>query len=59
MRDPQKWNLAMSRFNGFYANIPPWLKAEQIADYHSIVSALEEASGQDGHSPSKLRVNML
>jgi hypothetical protein len=47
MRDPQKWKLAMARFNGYYANIPPFLKAEQVADYHGIVSALEEASSED------------
>src|SRR5437660_5219186 len=47
MRDRQKWKLAMSRFNGYYANIPSWLKTEQIEDYHDIVSALEEASGED------------
>jgi hypothetical protein len=63
MREPQKWKLAMSRFNGYYANIPPWLKAEQIADYHSIVTALEEASGEDlSHfkiPPDKIRPKII
>jgi hypothetical protein len=43
----QKWKIAMSRFNGYYANIPSFLKAEHIEDYHSYVAALEEASGED------------
>lgn len=53
----------MSRFNGYYANMPPWLKAEQIADYHSIVTALEEASGEDlSHfkiPPDKIRPKVI
>jgi hypothetical protein len=63
MRDMQKWKLAMSRFNGYYANVPPWLKAEQIADYHSIVTALEEASGENfSHfkiPPDKIRPKII
>jgi hypothetical protein len=47
MRDPQKWKFAIARFNGYYANIPSWLKAEEIADYHTLNTALEEASGED------------
>ena len=37
----------MSRFNGYYANIPPFLKTEHVKDYHSHVAAFEEASGED------------
>src|SRR6266446_1006070 len=47
MLDPQKWKLAISRFNGYYANIPSGGKTEQVEEYHAIVSALEEASGED------------
>lgn len=47
MIDPQKWKLALARFNGYYANIPSFIKTEHVADYHAIVAALEEASAED------------
>ena len=47
MRDPQKWKIAISRFNGYYANIPSWIKKEEVEDYHTLVTALEEGSGED------------
>lgn len=47
MLDTQKWNIAVARFNGYYANLPPFPKTEDVEDYHGIVKALEEASGED------------
>jgi len=47
MFDQKKWSIAYIKFKGYYANIPPWIKAPEVAYYHELVSALEEASGED------------
>jgi hypothetical protein len=47
MRDSQQGKIAISRFNGYYANIPAWIKKEEVEDYHTLVTVLEEASGED------------
>jgi hypothetical protein len=47
MFNAQKWRIAMSRFNGYYAHPPSWPKEKDVEDYHSHVAALEEASGED------------
>lgn len=47
MFDSQKWKIAVSRFTGYCGNLPAFPKTEEVEDYHAIVKALEEASGQD------------
>jgi hypothetical protein len=47
MLDLQKWKIAVARFNGYSANIPSFIKTDNVEDYHAIVTALEQASGQD------------
>lgn len=47
MLDHQKWKIAVARFTGYCANLPPFPKTEDVDDYHAIVAALEQASGQD------------
>lgn len=63
MLDLQKWKIAVARFNGYCANLPPFPKTEEVGDYHAIVAALEEASGHDLSSfkipPEKLRPKLV
>ena len=47
MLDPQKWKIAIARFNGYCKNVPTWIKTENVDDYHQILNALAEASGED------------
>jgi len=47
MLDPQKWKIALARFTGYHANVPSFIKTDDVDDYHAIVGALEEASGED------------
>ena len=47
MIDDKRFSVAWARFDALRRNIPPWLKTEQVAEYHSIVDGLQEASGED------------
>jgi hypothetical protein len=47
MDDIRKRNLALARFNGFRNNLPDYLDDDTVAQFHEIISALEEASGED------------
>ncbi len=47
MIDDKRFSVAWARFDALRRNIPPWLKTEQVAEYHSIVDDLQEASGED------------
>jgi len=63
MRDPQKWRIAVARFNAYSNNIPSFPKTEDVKDYHALVAALEEASGEDLSSfkipPEKLKPKLM
>jgi hypothetical protein len=47
MFDQKKWSIAYIKFKAYYANVPSWIKREEVAYYHQLVAALEEASGED------------
>jgi hypothetical protein len=47
MDDAQKWSLALARFNAFRSHPPNRLDEGAVAQFHEIVTALEEASGED------------
>jgi len=47
MFDEKKWSIACIKFKAYYGNVPPWIKTAEVAYYHELVSALEEASGED------------
>jgi hypothetical protein len=47
MFDQKKWSIAYIKFKAYYANVPSWIKTEEVAYYHQLVAALEEASGED------------
>jgi len=41
------WQLAQPRLDALRNNIPNWIDEERVKEYHSIVEALEAASGED------------
>jgi hypothetical protein len=47
MLDQKKWSIAYIKFKAYYANVPSWIKTPEVAYYHELVSALEQASGED------------
>ena len=47
MDDYKKWNLAAARFVGFANNVPNIVNENRVNEYHSIVDALQEASGEN------------
>jgi hypothetical protein len=47
MDDARKWTLAWSRFEAFRNHPPNWWDEEAVSQFHQIVTALEEASGED------------
>ncbi len=47
MFDRKKWSIAYIEFKGYYGNVPAWIKSPEVAYYHELISALEEASGED------------
>lgn len=47
MEDARKLNLAVARFNAFRSHLPNHLDEGAVAQFHEIVSALEEATGED------------
>lgn len=47
MREEKQFSMAWARFNALRSNIPNWIKKDQVNDYHSILDALEQASGED------------
>lgn len=47
MFDQKKWSIAYIKFKAYYGNVPSWIKTPEVAYYHELVSALEEASGED------------
>ena len=47
MDDNRKLSLALARFNAFCKHIPEDLDDSAVAQFHEIVSALEEVSGED------------
>jgi len=46
MLDEKKWNLARVRLEAMRKSIPSYVDTDMVAEYHGIVSALEEASGE-------------
>jgi len=47
MDDARKSSLAVSRFEVFRNDPPRWLDDDKVLQFHDIVTALEEASGED------------
>ncbi len=47
MHDYKKWNLAAARFVGFANNTPNTVNENRVNEYHSIIDALQEASGEN------------
>ncbi len=47
MDDARKSSLAVARFVAFRNHIPSRLDDDAVAQFHQIVTALEEASGED------------
>jgi hypothetical protein len=46
MFDQKKWSIAYVKFKGYYANIPPWIKAPEVAYYHELVSPSTKRPGK-------------
>ncbi|MGO9340780.1 MAG: hypothetical protein ACLPH3_03670 [Terracidiphilus sp.] len=47
MLDEKKWNLAHVRLEAMRKSIPTYVDTDVIAEYHGIVTALEQSSGED------------
>jgi hypothetical protein len=47
MLDEKKWNLARVRLEAMRKGIPTYVDTDMVAEYHGIVIALEEASGEN------------
>ena len=47
MDNPTKWNLGVAKLSGFMAHVRPPYREDEVGDFHSIVTLLEEASGAD------------
>jgi hypothetical protein len=47
MLDAKKWTLADVRLQAMRKSIPTYVDLDMVAEYHGIVSAFEEASGED------------
>jgi hypothetical protein len=47
IQDRGKWNLGVSALSGFMQHLPSYIDEECVQQFHSIVSLLEEASGED------------
>ncbi len=45
--DERKLAQALARFEGFRKNIPPAIRENVVDDYHRIVDAIAEATGED------------
>jgi hypothetical protein len=45
--DERKLAQALALFEGFRKNIPPAVRENVVEDYHRIVDALAEATGED------------
>ena len=45
--DTKKWHIGVSRLNGLIENLPSSFDEDDVEHYHGIISALEEASGED------------
>jgi hypothetical protein len=47
MIDDRQFRVARARFDALRRNIPLSLKKEDVAEYHSILDALQTATGED------------
>ena len=47
MFDQKKWSIAYIKFKAYYGNVPSWIKAPEVDYFHELVTALEQASGED------------
>jgi hypothetical protein len=47
MYDQKAWTLALARFHALRSNLPHSITEARVAEYHSILSSLEAASGED------------
>lgn len=47
MNNVRKWKLARAHLNAFSNNLPTRIDASVVAQFHKIVDALGEASGED------------
>jgi len=47
MDDPRKTNLALAKFYAFRNHLPRAFDEEEVKQFHQIVTALEEAFGED------------
>ena len=47
MPDDKKWALAWAKFDSMHKNLPSSVNEQTVADFHSILHLLQEASGED------------
>lgn len=47
MDDSTKWNLGIAKLSGFVKHVRPPYREDDVADFHGIVTLLEEATGAD------------